>query len=648
MLNNLFNIFKNMYYVYCITTKNLEKDNTYKIGYSSTLSGRKGNFDDSTINIENWYYIDSIAVNDKENASKLEHKIHKYFDDKRLSKNREFFKIEDKSEITNLFNKIKNMKTEKIEDGPIKRTGESISNLIKTIELYGENLAWIITEKIDNAKAANAENMWIRIENEGKKIVYKDDGDGFTANQLKQFAKNDTYHYNDNGVGIRGMGGKDSDRANSDYKNAEGGESIVKYTSSTDGIHQNIMKWPICENVKKYENPDVYTNIIPESGKCHKGTIIEHEDVHQITKEKWQDARKYIRYVCSLYNMNIYVSKWLTGHNGYELLSGYFDPLYTNRIDLSKNGIIAHNDGSCHKIINKTFFNYETGKKFKVKIVSFYMSTEKLNQLEDIEKDFGASSEWCGVYFLYNNRYLSKPQTLKLQHGYNRTRIGVFLEDSETAKIFNIKSVKNQGINYEDNYNLANFVDDDGKNFSEIIRTEMAYWVRFDDRQRDLRNVENLGYIEAIKKTAEVLEDYSGVLFADVVDADNFDSIDTKKGKKHSSTVHKEKAEELEEAIKRFDSLDEEKKKDLLTKYQYCVSYGSFKLKRTQHIKCSELKDFNTEIDIMPWSIHNEVLAGENELNRLYLFLKDKERKNGSTIVEKMDKYIENAYNIIN
>ena len=52
---------------------------------------------------------------------------------------------------------------------------------------------------------------------------------------------------------------------------------------------------------------------------------------------------------------------------------------------------------------------------------------------------------------------------MKLSHGYNRTRIGVFLEDSETAKAFNIKSVKNQGIDYENNYNLGGFVDDDGK-----------------------------------------------------------------------------------------------------------------------------------------------------------------------------------------
>lgn len=634
-----------MYYVYCITTKSNQENGVYKIGYTKGLPLRKNNFDKSSTNLENWYYIDTIAVSDEEIARKLESKIHGIFSCYRIKSERELFEIKNINEILDLFKGIKTMKNEKIQDGIISRVGESISNLIKTIELYGENLAWIITEKIDNAKAAHAKNMWIKLEDECKTITYKDDGDGFTGAQLKQFAKNDRYHFNDDGAGIWGIGGKDSDRANSDYKNSESGYSKVTYVSSPDGKVENKMVWRISETKKEYENPEVYTNMIHDSGKCHKGTIIKQEDIHKITKEKWADAKKYIRYTCSLYDMNIYMSKWFTGNNAYEQITGFFDPLYTKAIDLSKEGIIAHNDGSCHKVVEKTFCNYETGKKIKVKFVELYLSSEKLKQLSEKEEEFGASLEWSGVYFVYRNRYLSKPQILRQKHAYNRTRLGVFFDDEETAKIFNIRSVKNQGINYEENYQLKNFVDDNGNTFNDFVAAEINYWVRFDDKQRDLRNSENLGYIDAIKKTAETLLDLNGIVVADVTDADSLDSIETpEKVTKHSSEVHREKLNELNEAKEKFESLDEDSKKDLHTRYQYCVSFGSFQLKRSPNLKHTQLKDFDDEIEIMPWSIHDYVSSGKNELKRLYSFFKNKEKNNISTIKEKLNRYIEIAY----
>lgn len=634
-----------MYYVYCITTKNNQKNGIYKIGYTKGLPLRKSNFDKSSTNLENWYYIDTIAVNGEDIARKLEGKIHDAFSIYRIKSERELFEIKNVNEILDLFKNIKKMKTEKINDGIISRVGESISNLKKTIELYGENLAWIITEKIDNAKAAHAKNMWIKLEDECKTIVYKDDGDGFTGAQLKQFAKNDEWHFNGDGAGIWGMGGKDSDRANSDYKNSESGYSKVTYISSPDGKIENKMVWRICETKKEYENPEVYTNMIPDSGKCHKGTIIRHEDIHKIVKEKWSDAKKYIRFTCSLYDMNIYMSKWFTGNNAYEQITGFFDPLYTKTIDLNKCGVIAHNDGSCHKVVEKTFSNYETGKKIKVKLVEFYFTSEKLKQLSEKEEEFGSSLEWSGVYFVYKNRYLSKPQILRHKHAYNRTRIGVFFDDEETAKILNIKFVKNQGINYEENYQLKNFFDENGNTFNDFMTTEINYWTRFDDKQRDIRNSENLGYIDATKKAAETLLDLNSVVIADVTDIDCLDSIEpSKKVTKHSSEVHREKLNELNEAKEKFESLDEDSKKNLHTRYQYCVSYGSFQIKRSSNLKYTQLKNFNDEIEIMPWSIHNYVSSGENELKRLYSFFKNKEKNNISTIKEKLNRYIEIAY----
>ena len=634
-----------MYYVYCITTKSNRDNDVYKIGYTKNLQTRKNDFDKSSTNLENWYYIDTITVSNEYIARKLEKKIHDVFSSYRIKNERELFKIKDVNKILDLFKSIKNMKIEKIQDGVISRIGESISNLIKTIELYGENLAWIITEKIDNAKAAHANNMWIKIEDEGKTIVYKDDGDGFTGANLKQFARNDRYHFNDDGAGIWGIGGKDSDRANSDYKNSESGYSKITYTSSPDGKVENKMVWRICEAKKEYENPEVFTNIIPDSGKCHKGTIIKHEDIHKITKEKWADAKKYIRFTCSLYDMNIYMSKWFTGHNAYEQLTGFFDPLYTKTVDLNKEGIFTHNDGSCHKIIKKTFSNYETGKKIKIKVVSLYFTPERLKQLSEIEEEFGTSREWAGVYFIYMNRYLSKPLSLKNQHAYNRTRIGVFLEDDETAKTFNIRSVKNQGINYEDNYQLKNYIDENGNDFNNFINTEINYWVRFDDKQRDIKNTENLGFIDATKKTAETLLDFNGTVVADVTDADSFEKIDTKeKQTKHSSEIHKEDVNKLNEAKQNFESLSDELKNDLHTRYQYCVSFGSFQLKRGPHLKYTQLKNFDDEIEIMPWSIHNYVLSGENEIRRVFSYFKNKAKNNSSTIKENLNRYIEIAY----
>lgn len=634
-----------MYYVYCITTKSNQENDVYKIGYTKGLPLRKSNFDKSSINLENWYYIDTIVVNDEEMARKLETKIHGFFSCCRITNERELFKIKDLNKILNLFKQIKNMKTEKIKDGIVSRIGESISNLIKTIELYGENLAWIITEKIDNAKAAHAKNMWIKIEDECKTIVYKDDGDGFTSANLKQYARNDRYHFNDDGAGIWGIGGKDSDRANSDYKNSESGYSKVTYTSSPDGKTENKMVWRICEAKKEYENPEVFTNSIPDSGKCHKGTIIKHEDINKITKEKWADAKKYIRFTCSLYDMNIYMSKWFTGNNAYEQLTGFFDPLYTKTIDLKKEGVFTHNDGSCHKITEKTFCNYETGKKLKVKVVGFYFASEKLKQLAEKEEEFGPSLEWSGVYFVYKDRYLSKPQILRHKHAYNRTRIGVFLEDAETAKVFNIRSVKNQGINYEDNYQLKNYVDENGNNFNEFLTNEINYWARFDDKQRDIRNTENVGYIDATKKAAEALLDTNSTIIADVVDAESFDGFETQeKETKHSSKIHKEKEIELNEAKEKFKSLDEKQQKDLHIRYQYCVSYGSFQLKRSPNLKYTQLNKFEDEIEIMPWSIHDYVSSGENEMKRLFSYFKNKEKNNNVTIKEKLNRYVEIAY----
>ena len=63
-----------MYYVYCITTKSNQENDVYKIGYTKGLPLRKSNFDKSSTNLENWYYIDTIVVNDEETARKLEKK----------------------------------------------------------------------------------------------------------------------------------------------------------------------------------------------------------------------------------------------------------------------------------------------------------------------------------------------------------------------------------------------------------------------------------------------------------------------------------------------------------------------------------------------------------------------------------------------
>ena len=640
-----------MYYVYCITNEKLEKNNVYKIGYSKTLDGRKKDFDDSTINLENWYYIDTITVSNEENAKKLESKIHVFFDKERLADNREFFKISDINRVKTLFKQIKGMKTEKLENGPITRIGESISNLRKTKELYGNNLTWILLEKIHNAYAAHAKNIWIKIENNGKTITYKDDGDGFTASQLKGFARNDRYHFNTDGPGVWGIGGKDSDRAIADYENSEDGISPVNYTTSTDGVYKHVLDWKICEIKKLYETPEVYCNI--KTDGCHKGTIVKHDEIVQITIEKLVEAKRNLRFFCSMFKgMNINITRSISGNHAYETLCDYFDPLYLNRIDCNKEGLFTTNDGTAYQIENKTLVDYNRpDKKLNFKMISLYMSKEYLGKVTPFEKEFGTSNNLSGLYFVYRNTYLSEPiQSMSFKsglfHAYNRVRILVIFNDIETAISFGIRSIKTEKIKITGNFNLKKYVDEDERNFEEIIINKFNFWSNFDDKQRDIKNNNNLEYVDAIKAAAQTVTNTDVVVTTDVV---NVDECNFTKNKNAEKDVDKnEEKVNIPEAKRRFSLLSNEEKKNLSILAQYCASYGAFYPKPGRVlVKNGLLKSFDEDFDIMPWSMHEYVTSGINEVRRLYNYYKTKERSTSDTILKKLNGFINSSYEVI-
>lgn len=642
-----------MYFIYCTTNKENEKNHKYKIGYTKSLTGRKDDFDTSSINLEDWYYIDTISVSDEENARKLESLIHSHFNEYRIKDDREFFIFYDITIVKNFFKKIKSMKTEKIQDGAIKRTGESISNLRKTRELYADNLTRIFLEKIHNAFAAHAKHIWIKIYNDGKSIMYKDDGDGFTASQLKGFAKHDRFHYNEEGPGIYGIGGKDSDRALADYENAEDGISPVHYETSTDGVYQHIMNWKICEKAILYENPEVYCNIKKEH--CHKGTIIAHDEITKITTDKLSEVKKNLRFFCSLFKgMEISISKCLSGNNAYETICDYFDPLYLDNVNIEKEGLSTINNGTAYNVSNKTLVDYNNPEnKLKFKLISVYFSKEYRAKVEEFENDFGTSNNLSGLYFVYKDTYLSEPiQSMQFKdglfHAYNRIRILVIFDNLETAKSFGIRSIKTEKIRITGNYSLKKYTDEKDRDFEKIIIDEFNFWSDFDDRQRDIRNTQNVEYLDAIKIALKDKNPTDSVVVTtDVVNADDLklEVEDNAKSEKSRAEKYKDRIEDSENAKKRFEQLSNEEKNNLNVLYQYCTSYDSFLLKKGRYgIKSGLMSSFENEIDVMPWSMHNHVTSGINEIIRFYDFLKNKEKCKSDTIIKKLNTFVVSCY----
>lgn len=635
-----------IFYVYCITTKEHEDKNEYKIGYSKSMPKRKNDFDHDTINLHDWYYIDAITVEGEKNARELEQMLHSFFSEERISDKREFFKIDNKDKIFSIFSKIKNSNKKNQKSGIVNRRGESISNLIKTKEIFANNLTKIFLEKIHNAYAANAKNMWIKVGPDGKSITYKDDGCGFTYDQLLNYATHDKFHCNDKGASVHGIGGKDADRAMADFENSETGFSTVEYLTSTDGISLSKLVWRIGKSLKLYENPEVYPNQPYTGGNCHKGTIIKQDETILITGENLAKTRNELRFFCSTLDMNIYVSKSVGG-NGYELISDYFNPFYFEKLNgIKTNGIVPHGDGSVHKILHKELINESNPEKcLKIKIIGFYMSSEFSKIKEHLDEP---SVEWSGLYFMYNNTFLNKPILINkgLRHAYNRTRILVIFENLETAINFGIRSAKTEKIKFEDNYNLKNFVDENGDDFVSIIRQESCFWDYFDQKQRSYRNSEKLNYVDSIIKASENIKDYE-IIKPDVTSLEGIDvGLLEENNKKNKYEVHKEREEEINNAIKEYELLSSNEK-TLLKKYQNCVSYGAFAPKKGSiKKKYSLLKDFDNEIEIYPWSIHNNVTSGKGEIERMYEYFKNVRKKSCSSITSLLNDYLISCYEV--
>lgn len=318
-----------------------------------------------------------------------------------------------------------------------------------------------IQELIDNSIDAKAKNIEVKLDSVNSTFECVDDGCGMNGEQMAEYANSYVSHMptSEKTIGKFGAGSKDA---------------IVKIANQYDGSDVVIVSWTSENEVSRmrlkidarkedeFRNPEVITTPDKNWAKI-QGSEHGHRVLIKYIKEidscddKWKsnlikEISTAYPFIINKYGINITINGQKLDIVDRMYLSSLGDDINECGVYIKGGNIFVVKTYTLCNLINKT-------DRRVVKVVYLYVPNEIADKNKDDKK-----YEFCGLYPILNERYLSVPSygktglpfNISYQGGTGRWRACIFVDGNED--ILGLKSKKSDGIDITfNNVKLAKY-----------------------------------------------------------------------------------------------------------------------------------------------------------------------------------------------